>query len=87
MRAQHEAEAKANRDEHELHDMLHDIQLAVQRGRAAERTADEEGLRPVGLERRLHGVAEQGSAADGRAGMVGKVRELNEMLERAIAAG
>ena len=86
VRTQHETEKETARKERELDDMLQDIKLAVQRGRAAERKASEEQLRPVGLELRLRNVVEGVSSSDGREGLVGRVRGLNEALERAITA-
>ena len=86
VRSQYEAEKETARKERELDDILQDIQLAVQRGRAAERKATEEELRPVGLELRLRNVVDGVSSSDGREGLVGTVRGLNEALEAAIAA-
>ena len=86
VRAKHEAAAEAERREHDLHELVKDLELAVQRGRAAERNASEEELQPVGLELRLRDVAETVSTADGRMGMLGRVNGLNDALERAIAA-
>ena len=65
--------------------MLHDIELAVQTGKGLPQDPDED-LRPTNMELRLRLAAETVSSADGRQGILDRVKGYNAFLERAVAA-
>ncbi len=64
--------------------MLHDVELAVQRGRTAQRKPGAD-LTPVGLELRLREVADRVSSARGRQSILQRVRGMNARLEAAVS--
>ena len=64
--------------------MLHDIELAVQRGRALPQDPDAENEEKGNIEMRLRLAAEMVSSRDGRMGILGRVKEYNGFLERAV---
>ena len=90
MRAGNEEAAKAANEEHELNNLLHDIELAVERGKAAqEQDGDDDGDAEEGngeptLAMRLRQVADNVSSADGRIGMLERIKDFNKLLEEAI---
>ncbi|MCJ1471932.1 hypothetical protein MMC13_000573 [Lambiella insularis] len=84
VRAVHERAAKVAQDENELDTLVQDIELAVRRGRAAQRVGGgDEGGREVGLELRLRKVAaEFGDGEEG--GLLERVKAFNGLMERAV---
>lgn len=100
VRRRNEEEAREAAEEQRLREMLQDIQVAVQRGRAAEEQegsqgedGEDESRNGKGgdadggptLAMRLRRLGETVSSADGRVGMLEKVRGFNRLLEEAIA--
>ena len=92
LRGQNEEDARVANEEHTLDTLLQDIELAVQRGKAAQEHGDEEeddddhqdedgGLT---LAMRLQQVADTVSSADGRVGTLERVKGFNKLLEQAI---
>ncbi|MCJ1385401.1 hypothetical protein MMC17_008524 [Xylographa soralifera] len=86
VRAQHERATKIAQDENDLDTMIQDIELAVQRGRAAqlaqgveEDTAEES----VGLELRLRTVAAEVSSVEG-GGLLERVKGFNALMEKVL---
>ena len=72
--------------ETDLNNMLHDIELAVQKGRAAQRLQDPDADdEPIGLELRLRELTGTISSSGGHTGLLDRLKEFNELLERAIA--
>ena len=94
MRRVHEEASREADEEKRIEEILGDLEVAVQRGRAAEerqqREGDEDGENEEGEESvegllmGLREVAEVASSADGRVGMLDKVKGFNKMLEEAI---
>ena len=75
-------------DEDDLNSMLHDIELAVQRGRAHEEregTISDESKDTVGLELKAKMVAASVSSVGG-IGLLDQVKEYNALLEKVIAS-
>ena len=91
VRARHEKDARVANEEHHLETLLQDIELAVERGRAApevdEEEEDEDGEEEgkPSLSMRLQQAADVMSSADGRVGLLERVKGFNGLLEEAIA--
>lgn len=86
VRAAHDVAAREARSAAELDSMLHDIELAVQRGRRQQRhnrasSAGTEADGEVGLELRLADVVTRVSSADGRTGLAERLKRFNGFLE------
>ena len=62
--------------------MLHDIELAVKRGRAL---SEESQSSPNGLELRLREITSAVSSKDGNQGLLDRVKRFNALLESAVA--
>ncbi|MCJ1402185.1 hypothetical protein MMC11_005405 [Xylographa trunciseda] len=75
-----------NQDENDLNTMIQDIELAVQRGRAAQLATDGEpdaAEENVGLELRLRKVAMEVSSVGGE-GLLDRVRGFNALMEKVL---
>ncbi|MCJ1438251.1 hypothetical protein MMC27_007639 [Xylographa pallens] len=86
VRAQHEIATKIAQDENELDTMIQDIELAVQRGRAAQLAQGVEGdaaEESVGLELRLRKVAAEVSSVGG-GGLLERVKGFNALMEKVL---
>ena len=97
LRARHEKEAREADEEHRLNTLLQDIELAVERGRTAPEGSDEDddddeneagvegGEGKPSLMMRLQQITDAVSSADGRVGLLERVKGFNGLLEEAIA--
>ena len=95
VRARHEEEAREADEEYRLNTLLQDIELAVERGRTAPEESDDDddedergvegGEGRPNLMMRLQQVTDRVSSADGRIGMLDRVKAFNGLLEEAIA--
>ncbi|MCJ1390607.1 hypothetical protein MMC18_003468 [Xylographa bjoerkii] len=85
VRAQHEKATKIAQDENDLDTMIQDIELAVQRGRAAQLAggAEENEEEGVGLELRLRKVATEVSSVGG-GGLLERVKGFNALMEKIL---
>ncbi|MCJ1414746.1 hypothetical protein MMC32_001074 [Xylographa parallela] len=86
VRAQHEIATQIAQDENDLDTMIQDIELAVQRGRAAQLAQGAEGdaaEESVGLELRLRTVAAEVSSVGG-GGLLERVRGFNALMEKVL---
>lgn len=69
----------------ELNTAVHDIELAVERGKANDENEEGEG-QMVGLEMLLKEVAGKASSKSDEGGMLKQIKEFNVFLERAALA-
>ncbi|MCJ1287588.1 hypothetical protein MMC26_006940 [Xylographa opegraphella] len=86
VRAQYETATKITQDENDLDTMIHDIKLAVQRGRAAQQAQGEDAgtaEESVGLELRLRKLAAEVSAIGG-GGLLNRVKGFNALMEKVL---
>lgn len=86
IRRSHAKASKAAQEDNDLNTMLHDIELAVQRGRAQQDNGSDEGNRNGnGLEVLIQDVVATVSSAKGP-GLLDRVKGFNAYLERAVSA-
>lgn len=86
VRRSHAKASKAAQEDNDLNTMLHDIELAVQRGRAQQDNDSDDGDRGAnGLDVLIHDVAATVSSANGP-GLLDQVKRFNAYLERALLA-
>jgi hypothetical protein len=69
----------------ELNTAIHDIELAVERGKANAQVT-EGGVDTVGLEVVVKSVAAEASSASSEGGILKQIKEFNAFLERAALA-
>lgn len=86
IRRSHAKASQAAQEDNDLNTMLHDIELAVQRGRAQQENGSDDGEQVAnGLEVLMQNVATTVSSAKGP-GLLDRVKSFNAYLERAVSA-
>jgi hypothetical protein len=79
-------EADKKQAANDLNTDLHDIEIAVQRGRAAQKAAGDDEPGELGLEARLQEMTDRVSSAGGRQGLLERTKRYNAYLEAAVGA-